>query len=67
MQVFAVVMAGGRGERFWPLSTEELPKPFIPLLGSRTLLQETVERLQPLVPAERTLVSLGEHHIEVAR
>ncbi|MBM3791571.1 MAG: mannose-1-phosphate guanylyltransferase, partial [Acidobacteria bacterium] len=67
MQVFAVVMAGGRGERFWPLSTEELPKPFIPLLGGRTLLQDTVERLQPLAPAERTLVSLGEHHLEVAR
>jgi mannose-1-phosphate guanylyltransferase len=60
-------MAGGRGERFWPLSTERLPKPFVPLLGSRTLIQDTVERLRCFVPEERILVSIGESHRDFAR
>lgn len=65
--VYAVIMAGGRGERFWPLSTEDLPKPFVRLLGPRTMLQETVERLQPLIPPERILVSIGTVHESLAR
>jgi mannose-1-phosphate guanylyltransferase len=52
----AVIMAGGRGERLWPLSTSDKPKQFLPLAGDRTLLQETVARIAPLVPAERTYV-----------
>jgi mannose-1-phosphate guanylyltransferase len=66
-QVYAVIMAGGRGERFWPLSTDEVPKPFLPLLGSSTLLQETVARLQPLIPIERIMVSVGEMHSRIAK
>lgn len=65
--VYAVVMAGGRGERFWPLSTDSVPKPFVPLLGSSTLIQETVARLQPLIPLERIFVSIGETHADIAR
>ncbi len=65
--VYAVIMAGGLGERFWPLSTNEVPKPFIPLLGSKTMLQETVSRLQPLVPVERVFVSIGASHERIAR
>jgi mannose-1-phosphate guanylyltransferase len=67
MALYVVVMAGGRGERFWPLSTNKLPKPFIPLLGSNSLLQDTVTRMQPLVPFERILISIGKEHEEVAR
>ena len=67
MALYTVVMAGGRGERFWPLSTSKLPKPFIPLLGPTSLLQETVARMQPLVPLERILISIGEEHEEIAR
>jgi mannose-1-phosphate guanylyltransferase len=65
--VYAVIMAGGRGERFWPLSTERLPKPFVPLLGSTSLIEDTVERLLPIVPAERILISIGKPHLAVAR
>jgi mannose-1-phosphate guanylyltransferase len=65
--LYAVVMAGGRGERFWPLSASALPKPFIPLLGPRTLIQDTVARIQPLVPYERILISIGAAHTDVAR
>lgn len=44
----AVILAGGRGERFWPKSRAELPKQFLPLLGPRTLLQETYGRARAL-------------------
>jgi mannose-1-phosphate guanylyltransferase len=64
--VYAVIMAGGRGERFWPLSTEERPKPFVPLTGPVTLLQETVARIRPLFPLERIFIALGEKHREIA-
>ena len=66
-QLYSVIMAGGRGERFWPLSTSKLPKPFIPLLGTRSLLQITVDRIQPIVPPERILISIGAEHSEIAR
>jgi mannose-1-phosphate guanylyltransferase len=65
-RLYAVIMAGGRGERFWPLSTDSMPKPFIPLLGPRTLIQQTVERLLPLLPPDRMFISIGEAHREIA-
>ncbi len=65
--LYAVIMAGGRGERFWPLSTMDLPKPFIPLLGEKSLLQDTVTRIEPMVPRERVLISIGAVHLETAR
>jgi mannose-1-phosphate guanylyltransferase len=65
--LYAVVMAGGRGERFWPLSTNDLPKPFIQLLGSRSLIQETVARMDPIVPLENIFISIGTAHLEIAR
>ncbi len=65
--IYAVIMAGGRGERFWPLSTDSLPKPFVPLTGSATLIQETVSRLLPLVPADHILICVGASHESAAR
>lgn len=46
MGLHVVILAGGRGERFWPLSRRTRPKQFLPLVGSRSLLQETVDRLE---------------------
>ncbi|HYW51339.1 MAG TPA: sugar phosphate nucleotidyltransferase [Gemmatimonadaceae bacterium] len=54
--LWAVVFAGGIGSRFWPLSTPERPKPLLRLVGDRPLIADTLRRLQPLIPAERTLV-----------
>jgi len=54
--LWAIVFAGGIGSRFWPLSTPARPKPVLHLLGERPLLADTVHRLQPLIPATRTLV-----------
>jgi mannose-1-phosphate guanylyltransferase len=56
MTRWAVILAGGVGSRFWPLSTPHRPKQLLPLVGSRPLLVETAERLAPLVPPERTLI-----------
>ena len=47
-KIHVLILAGGSGTRLWPLSREELPKQFLPLIGERTLLQETVLRLVPL-------------------
>lgn len=54
--VMVVIMAGGRGERLWPLSTPERPKQFLALREGRSLLQESVDRIGPLIPPERTYV-----------
>lgn len=51
-----VIMAGGRGTRFWPLSRTARPKQLLPLASSRSLLRETFERVAPLVGPERVLV-----------
>lgn len=51
-----VIMAGGAGTRFWPLSTEERPKQFLSLVGERSLLQMSYDRVVGLVPPERVLV-----------
>ena len=56
MSRWAVVLAGGVGSRFWPLSTPTRPKQLLPLVDSRPLLVATLDRLAPLVSAERTLV-----------
>ena len=51
-----VIMAGGAGTRFWPVSTAEKPKQFLHLFGKRSLLQQSYDRVKGLVPAERILV-----------
>ena len=54
--LWAVVLAGGIGSRFWPLSSPARPKQLLSLVGNRPLIADTVARLAPLVPAERVLV-----------
>lgn len=54
--LWAVVLAGGVGSRFWPMSTPARPKQLLPLVDARPLLANTIDRLRPLVPAERILV-----------
>jgi mannose-1-phosphate guanylyltransferase len=55
----ALIMAGGGGTRFWPRSRVGKPKQFLALAGEQTLLQQTVERIESLVPPERTWVITG--------
>ena len=56
MSRWAVVLAGGVGSRFWPLSTPERPKQLLPLVDGSPLLRNTLDRLAPLVEPRRTLV-----------
>jgi len=57
---WAVLLAGGSGTRFWPLSTPENPKQLLPLSGAASSAEESVERLTGLIPRERILVVAGE-------
>ncbi len=59
----ALIMAGGKGTRFWPLSTEEKPKQFLNLVGSYTMIQMTINRILPIIPIERVFVCTGEKYI----
>ena len=54
--IYALILAGGSGERFWPLSRRNRPKQLLRLVSKRTLLEETVDRLDGLVPPDRVLV-----------
>ncbi|MFI5281427.1 MAG: mannose-1-phosphate guanylyltransferase, partial [Gemmatimonadales bacterium] len=53
---WAVVLAGGAGTRFWPVSTTRRPKQLLPLAGNDSLLAQTIARVVPLIPAERILI-----------
>lgn len=60
---YAIIMAGGAGTRFWPLSTEEKPKQFLDILGTgKTFLQMTVERFAGIVPKENVYIVTNEKY-----
>ena len=63
----AVVMAGGSGTRFWPASRRNRPKQLLPITGGRAMLAETVARLDPLVPPERTWVVTNAQQVQGVR
>lgn len=66
--VYAVIMAGGSGTRFWPLSRRAWPKQFLALAEqNESLLQATVRRIRGLVPNERILVVTSERHADATR
>ncbi len=54
--LYAVVLAGGIGSRFWPLSTPARPKQLLPLVSAQSMLEDTIGRLDPLVPRSQILV-----------
>src|SRR3954470_6098267 len=57
---FVIIMAGGKGERFWPVSRAKTPKQLITLLGKRSFLQQAVDRVLPIVPLKNILVITNE-------
>ncbi|MDD5672051.1 MAG: mannose-1-phosphate guanylyltransferase, partial [Candidatus Omnitrophica bacterium] len=65
--LWAVIMAGGAGTRFWPESRRKLPKQFLRFFGSKTLLEETVARLRDVVPASRTIVITSRDKVALSR
>ncbi len=60
---YAVIMAGGVGTRFWPMSTQEYPKQFHDMLGTgNSLIQKTFSRLERLIPTENILISTNKRY-----
>ena len=63
----ALIMAGGKGTRFWPLSTEEKPKQFLRLIGEDTMIQMTVNRIKPIIPIERIFVCTAAMYVDLIK
>lgn len=61
LDVYVILMAGGRGERFWPRSRRKKPKQSLNIQSTQPLLVESVERLFPLIPESNIAISMGEH------
>ena len=64
---WAVVLAGGVGSRFWPLSTPEHPKQLLPLVTARPMLRDTLDRLEPVAPLARTLILTNASLVEAIK
>lgn len=65
--MFAVVMAGGSGTRFWPASREHLPKQFLSITSERTLFEETIDRIRPIMSDENIYVVVNRVHEATTR
>ncbi|MFC1534846.1 mannose-1-phosphate guanylyltransferase [Thermodesulfobacteriota bacterium] len=59
----AVIIAGGSGTRFWPFSRKDRPKQFLSIIGNRSMIEETCDRLSPLVKDEDIIIVLGKDHL----
>src|SRR5690242_18116720 len=65
---YGLILAGGRGTRFWPRSRRKSAKQVLRFFGDRSLIQQTVDRLRPVIPAERMWVLTNEAlRAEIAR
>ena len=63
-----IIMAGGIGSRFWPMSTPDYPKQFIDVMGvGQSLIQLTVDRLKPICPVENMWVVTNEKYISIVK
>ena len=60
--MYAVIIAGGSGTRFWPKSRANLPKQLLNIAGQKTMIQDTVSRIGPIIPAENIWVITNEQH-----
>ena len=66
-ELYAVIMAGGQGTRFWPRSRRKRPKQLLNIIGQTTMLEQTVARISSLIPAERIVVVAGEAYRDLIR
>lgn len=63
----ALIMAGGKGTRFWPLSTEEKPKQFLKLIDDETMIQKTINRIRDIIPLERIFICTGNTYVDLVK
>jgi mannose-1-phosphate guanylyltransferase len=61
-RLYALILSGGAGTRLWPLSRKSRPKQFLDLIGERSLLQDTVDRIAEIIPAERIFAVAPPEH-----
>ena len=67
MDIYAVVMAGGAGTRFWPLSRSNCPKQFLDIIGPKTMIEQTLDRIKPLCREERIIIVGNEEQSIIQR
>lgn len=65
--LFAIIMAGGEGTRFYPLSTPDCPKQFLNFIGEKSFIKQTYERILPLVSNDRIYISTGERYVHLVK
>lgn len=65
--ICALIMAGGKGTRFWPVSTEKKPKQFLSLLEDRTMIEMTIDRIRTIIPIDRIFVATNEKYVSLLR
>lgn len=65
--IYAVILAGGSGTRFWPESRQQKPKQFLRILGDVTLLEATIKRILPLIPAQNILIVTNQAYVKEIR
>ena len=64
---WAVIMAGGYGERFWPMSRRKQPKQLLPIIGDRTMIQQTVKRLETVIAYPQVMVVTNQEQASLVR
>ena len=57
--IYAVILAGGKGERFWPISRSGFPKQLLKITSEKSMLQETIDRIQDFIPQKQTVIVTG--------
>ncbi len=62
MEIYPIIMAGGSGTRFWPASRSKLPKQFLDIIGSKTMIEQTLDRVSPICREENTIIVGNEAH-----
>ncbi|MCL5122903.1 MAG: sugar phosphate nucleotidyltransferase, partial [Deltaproteobacteria bacterium] len=64
MNLYSVIMAGGSGVRFWPQSRRHRPKQLLKIVGEKTMIRATIDRVSPVTPYDRIMVVTGARHAE---